>query len=100
MIPIKNIYYDIAMLGKLILLLPFVNRTDFELLTELDIDDKLEEFVLDRTPIYNFERIPIFDNDPCPLETFKALSVPELYTPDPYEPEPELDSTLYMPNPE
>jgi hypothetical protein len=84
---IKNIYYDIAMLGKFILILPFVNETDFKLLNDSDVDSKLEEFGLDCISTYNI--------DPCPLEKLQSYPAPEIdFT-------FETDTTqLCMPDPE
>lgn len=80
---IKNIYYDIAMLSKLILLLPFVNDGTFKLLNDSNVDDKLREFGLDCIPTYYI--------DPCLIEPSES----------------EFDSTLtidrtqlFMPDPE
>ena len=65
---IKNIYYDIAMLGKLILILPYANETEFKLINDSNIDNKLKELGLDCVNDY--------DIDPCPLETLRAPSPP------------------------
>lgn len=52
------------MLSKLIIFLPFVDETNFKLLNDSNIDEKLKEFGLDCIPIYNI--------DPCPLESLKT----------------------------
>lgn len=84
---IKNIYYDIAMLSKLILLLPFVDDENFKLLNDSNIDDKLREFGLDCIPIYKI--------DPCPMESLRDPSEPG------FDSTPTIDTTqLCMPDPE
>jgi len=86
---IKNIYYDIAMLSKLILLLPFVDDENFKLLNDSNIDDKLREFGLDCIPIYKI------DSGPGSMEPLQDLSEPE------FDFTPTIDTTqLCMPDPE
>lgn len=83
---IKNINYDIGMLGKYILLLPFVDEKDFKLLNNDNIDSKLKELGLDCVTNYTI--------DPCPLEELKSPvpKIDPLYTVD--------ITRLYMPDPE
>jgi hypothetical protein len=84
---IKNIYYDIAMLGKFILLLPFIDEAEFKLLTESDVDDKLIEFGLNCISTYKI--------DPCPIEALERPTEPDI------DPKILIDTTqLCMPDPE